>query len=97
MFDSFDDKGKIYTKVVTKSQVKIILQTSTNRIFGQMHVQPGDRLKDALVTSDYFLAVTDAKIFDSDGKKLLYTTNFVAVNLNQILWVAPEEEILKGG
>lgn len=97
MFESIDDKGKIYTKVVTKSPVKIILQTSTNRITGMMHVRPGDRLKDTLVTSEYFLAVTDAKVFDIDGDKLIFETNFIAVNLNQILWVAPEEEILKGG
>lgn len=97
MFESFDDKGKIYTKIVTKSPVKIILQTSTNRIIGMMHVRPGDRLKDTLVTSDHFLAITDAKVFDANGGELLYETNFVAVNLNQILWVTPEEEIIKGG
>lgn len=97
MFESFDEKGKIYTKVVTKSPVKVMLQTSTNRIIGMMHVRPGDRLKDALVTSDHFMAVTDATIFDLDGDKMLYRTNFVAINLNQILWVVPEEEILKGG
>ncbi len=96
MFETFDDKGKIYTKVVTKSPVKIILQMSTNRITGVMHLRPGERLKDALVTSEFFLAVTDAKVFDFTGEKLIFETEFVAVNLNQILWVAPEEEILKG-
>jgi len=96
MFDSFEDKGKIYTKVVTKSPVKVVLQTTTNRIIGNMHVRPGDRLKDTLVSSDDFLAITDAIIFNSDGKKLLYKTNFTAVNINQILWVVPEEEIIKG-
>lgn len=93
----FEDKGKIYTKVVTKSPVKVIVQTSTNRIIGMMHVRPGDRLKDTLVNSDHFLAVTDAIIYDADGNRVVYETNFTAVNLNHILWVVPEEEILKGG
>ncbi|MHB0923177.1 MAG: DUF6812 domain-containing protein [Bellilinea sp.] len=96
MFDPFEDKGKIYTKVVTKSPVKVILQTATNRIVGLMHVRPGDRLKDALVTSDHFLAVTDARIYDVNGTQLIYHTNFIAVNLHQILWVSPEEELLTG-
>lgn len=96
MFDSFEEKGKIYTKVVTKSPVKVILQTTTNRIVGMMHVRPGDRLKDSLVSSDHFLAVTDAIIFDAAGERENYQTRFIAVNINHILWVAPEEEIVTG-
>lgn len=96
MFDPFEEKGKIYTKVVTKSPVKVILQTAINRIVGFVHVRQGDRLKDALVTSEHFLAVTDAEIYDVDGTKVIYHTNFIAVNLNQILWVVPEEELITG-
>ena len=96
MFNSFEEKGKIYTKVVTKSPVKVILQTLTNRIVGMMHVVPGDRLKDALETSDHFLAVTEAAIYDADGKNLIFQTNFLAVNLQHILWVSPEEEMITG-
>lgn len=96
MFDSFEEKGKIYTKVITKSPVKVILQTITNRIVGMMHVRPGDRLKDSLVSSDHFLAVTDAIILDVAGEKEIYRTGFIAININHILWVVPEEEIITG-
>jgi len=96
MFDQFEEKGKIYTKVVTTSPLKVILQTGANRIVGLMHVRQGDRLKDALVTAENFLAVTDAKVFDVNGTNVVYNTNFIAINLHQILWVVPEEELLTG-
>lgn len=96
MQDTFEEKGKIYTQVVTKSPIKAIIQTTTNRISGNIHVRPDDRLKDALDTSDHFLAVTDASVRDKDGKEMILRANFMAINLSQILWVVPEEEIITG-
>ena len=96
MQDTFEKKGKIYTQVVTKSPIKAIIQTTTNRISGNIHVRPDDRLKDALDTSDHFLAVTDASVQDKDGKEMILRANFMAINLSQILWVVPEEEIITG-
>jgi hypothetical protein len=96
MQDTFEEKGKIYTQVVTKSPIKAIIQTTTNRISGNIHVRPDDRLKDALDTSAHFLAVTDASIQDKDGIEMILRANFMAINLSQILWVVPEEEIITG-
>jgi hypothetical protein len=96
MQDAFEEKGKIYTQVVTKSPIKAIIQTTTNRISGNIHVRPDDRLKDALDTADNFLAVTDASVQDKDGKEIILRANFMAINLSQIVWVVPEEEIITG-
>lgn len=93
MFESFDDKGKIYTQVITKSSIKVILQTGGHRIHGYMHVRIGERLKDELDTTINFLAVTDAVVFDSTGNTQLFKTNFMAVNRNQIVWVIPEGDL----
>lgn len=93
MFESFDDKGKIYTQVITKSLIKVILQTAFHRIHGYMHVRIGERLKDELDTAVNFLAVTDAVVFDLTGNTQLFKTNFMAVNRNQIVWVIPEDDL----
>jgi hypothetical protein len=93
MFEPFDDKGKIYTQVITKSPIKVILQTAFHRIHGFMHVRIGERLKDELDTAVNFLAVTDAVVFDLTGDMELFKTNFMAVNRNQIVWVIPEDDL----
>lgn len=94
MFNSFEDKGKIYTQVVSKSPIKIILQTVTHRIHGNMYVRVGDRLKDELDSAVHFMAVTDVEVFDHEGARLILKTNFMAVNFEQIVWVVPAEEII---
>ena len=94
MFDTFEGKGKIYTQVITKSPIKIVMQTTLHRIHGMMHVRVGDRVKDELDTADHFLAVTDAELFDISGTNLIFKTKFLAVNLNQIIWVIPEKELV---
>ncbi len=94
MFDTFEGKGKIYTQVITKSPIKIIMQTTMHQIHGMMHVRVGDRVKDELDTADHFLAVTNAELFDVSGTNLMFKTNFLAVNLNQIIWVIPENELV---
>ncbi|MBA4398450.1 MAG: hypothetical protein D9V45_11410 [Chloroflexi bacterium] len=94
MFDTFEGKGKIYTQVITKSPIKIIMQTTMHQIHGMMHVRVGDRVKDELDTADHFLAVTNAELFDVSGTNLMFKTNFLAVNLNQIIWVIPEKELV---
>ena len=93
MFDTFEEKGKIYTQVITKSPIKIVMQTVLHRIHGLMHVRVGDRLKDELDSAVHFLAVTDAEVYDVNGSNLIFKTSFLAVNFNQIIWVIPEVEI----
>jgi len=43
-----DEKGKIFTEVVTKLPVPIMMQTTTHRVLGNIHVRPDQRLKDEL-------------------------------------------------
>ena len=93
MFDTFEEKGKIYTQVITKSPIKIVMQTVLHRIHGLMHVRVGDRLKDELDSAVHFLAVTDAEVYYVNGSDLIFKTSFLAVNFNQIIWVIPEVEI----
>lgn len=93
MFTSFEEKGKIFTHVVTKEPVDVVIQTPSNCIFGRVHVRPEDRLKDELDRTTNFLAVTQAKIYDREAKNLLFESNFVAVNINNVEWVLPQTEL----
>ena len=93
MFANFEEKGKIFTQVVTKEPVDVVIQTASSCIYGRVHVRPEDRLKDELDRTTAFLAVTQAKIFDRDGNNLLYESNFVAVNVTRIEWILPQSEL----
>lgn len=93
MFANFEEKGKIFTHIVTKEPVDVIIQTPTNCIYGLVHVRPEDRLKDELDRTTAFLAVTNVKIFDRDGKNLLFESNFLAINITSIEWVLPQNEL----
>jgi hypothetical protein len=85
-----DEKGKIFTEVVTKMPISIMMQTTTHRVLGNIHVRPDQRLKDELDRTESFLAVTEASILDADGKTV-HRTDFLAVRRDQIVWVSPEE------
>lgn len=90
---NFEEKGKIFTEVVSKVVVEVTLQTTTHRIRGKIHVRPGERLKDEIDRGELSLAVTEAAIFDLDGKSQLLNTKFMAIQKSHIVWVLPDSEI----
>ena len=92
MVTQFDDKGKIFTSVITKKSIKVLIQTSKHRITGTIFYRPDDRLIDELNNTETFLAVTDAKILDEDNNTL-FEAHFFTVNIQQIVWILPYDEI----
>jgi hypothetical protein len=89
----FDDKGKIFTNIITKQPIRVIVQTEKYRIHGQMHITPSERLKDELNGSDQFVAVTNATVFDAAGN-VTYRSNFLTLNRDFIVWLIPEDDII---
>lgn len=87
----YDDKGKFYTNVIQKVPVPAMVQTTTNLIRGLIHVRQDERLKDELESSEQFIAVTDVSVCDADGK-VVYSSAFIALQKNQIVWVMPLTE-----
>lgn len=87
----YDEKGKFYTNVVTKVAVSSILQTTTHLIRGLIHVLPGERFKDELEGNERFIAVTDANVYDAEGK-IIYKAAFLAVQKETIVWAMPVAE-----
>jgi hypothetical protein len=87
----YDEKGKFYTNVVSKVAVPSILQTTTHLIKGLVHVRQGERLKDELESAEHYIAVTNASVYDADGK-VIFSGPFLAVHNGQIVWVMPVDE-----
>jgi hypothetical protein len=96
MFSSFEEKGKIFTQVVTKKPINVTIQTTSHLIRGKIHIRPEDRVKDELNRKDLFIAVTDAIVYSNTGESL-YHSGFLSVNTEQIVWLMPDEEVKPAG
>lgn len=88
----FDEKGKIFTDVVSKVAIPAVVQTTSHLIRGNIHVRRDERFKDELDRDELFLAMTDAKIMGDEGQTL-HETRFLAVRRTQIVWVMPAHEL----
>ena len=86
----FNEKGKYFTDIISKAAVPAIIQTTTHRIEGYVHIRLDGRLKDELDRNEAFLAVTNAKVLNADGS-ILYETDFLSVARFQIIWGMPSE------
>lgn len=88
MITQYDDKGKIYTPVIQKKKVDVVVQTITHRIQGVLHIHPDERMKDELDKANPFVAITNASILDEQGNEL-YRSDFLAIHRDQIVWILP--------
>ena len=92
----FNEKGKYFTDIISKSAVAVIIQTTIHRIEGFVHVRLGGRLKDELDLNENFLAVTDVRVLNSDGS-LMLKTDFLSVSRAQIVWIFPIDDPADSG
>ncbi len=88
----FEEKGKIFTRVVTKKPIEVTIETISHRIKGQIHIRPEDRIKDELNRGETFIALTNATIYNKVGEQL-FQCNFISINCAHIVWLVPDEEI----
>jgi hypothetical protein len=88
----FDDNGKIFTDIIRKTPIPVMIQMVTHRIHGNIHVKQGRRLKDELDLPEKFIAITAAFIYSPDGQ-ILYQTKFIAVQRDEIIWVMPDSDV----
>lgn len=86
----YDEKGKIFTDIVSKAAVPATIQTTTHLIRGQLHVRRDQRIKDELDLNENFIAVTDVSVLGPDGQTL-FQAPFLAVRRSHIIWVLPEQ------
>jgi hypothetical protein len=87
----YDDKGKIFTDIVSKIAVYATIQTTMHMLRGRIHVRRDQRIIDELDLSENFIALTDVSILGNDGQ-ILFQTPFLAVRRSHIVWVLPEQK-----
>ena len=87
----YDEKGKIFTDVVSKTAIHATIQTTTHLLQGYIHVRRDQRIKDELDRDKDFLALTDVSVLGSNGQSL-FQAPFLAVRRSHIVWVMPEEK-----
>jgi hypothetical protein len=87
----YDDKGKIFTDIVSKIAVYATIQTTMHMLRGRIHVRRDQRIIDELDLSENFIALTDVSILGDDGQ-ILFQTPFLAVRRSHIVWVLPEQK-----
>jgi hypothetical protein len=82
-----DENGKVFTDIVNKTQVDVVIQTLEGQLYGTVHLQPDHRLIDELNDDPAFLAVTNVR---RSGRQ---ESAFLALNKAHILWIAPEADL----
>lgn len=86
----YDEKGKIFTDIVSKVAIQATIQTTTHLVRGRVHVRRDQRIKDELDQNENFLAVTDVTVLAPDGQAL-FQAPFMAVRRSHIVWIIPEQ------
>jgi len=87
----YDDKGKIFTDVVSKIALHATIQTTMHMMRGRIHVRRDQRIIDELDLNENFLAITDVSVLGADGQ-ILFQAPFLAVHRSHIVWVVPEQK-----
>ena len=87
----YDEKGKIFTDVVSKIAIYATIQTTTHLMRGRIHVRRDQRIIDELDLNENFLAITDVNVLGADGQ-VIYQSPFLALRRAHIIWVIPEQK-----
>lgn len=76
----------------TESTTRVVILTGHYRIVGEIGLLPGARVTDYLAESKEFFAVTDAEVWDLNGRKLS-ACRFMDINRDHIEIIMPESAI----
>jgi len=91
MTTRIDAKGKVFTDVVHKTELPVVIQTASQLIHGHMYLRPGDRLIDEMNREDRFVAVTGALIYGANGEAL-QQAEFLTLNKAHVVWIRPDTQ-----
>ena len=85
----FDDRGKIFTDIVSKTAIDATIQTTMHMLRGRIHVRRDQRIIDERDVNENFISITDVTVLGADGQTL-FQAPFLAVRRSHIVWVIPE-------
>lgn len=95
MITHFDDKGKIFTDVVQKIPIGVTIQLPEQRLHGLIHLRSEKRIKEEMNDPEPFVALTQVDVYSKDGRERFFSTNFMAVNKAQIVWIFTDADKTK--
>ena len=72
-----------------ENRTRVVMLAGAYRIKGEIELVPGARITDYMVESKEFFAVTDAEVWDLEGRKIL-TAAFINVCRGHVVVVAPD-------
>ena len=87
----YDEKGKIFTDIVSKIAIYATIQTTTHLMRGRIHVRRDQRVIDELDLKENFLPITDVSVMGPSGETL-FEAPFLALQRSHIVWVFPEQK-----
>lgn len=79
----------------SEAKTRIVVMMGNHRITGSIELIPGARVTDYLAECKDFMAVTDAEVWDMNGRKVM-TSSFLNINRNRIDLIAPEDKVTQG-
>jgi len=72
-----------------ENRTRVVMLAGAYRIKGEIELVPGARITDYMVESKEFFAVTDAEVWDLEGRKIL-TAPFINVCRGHVVVIAPD-------
>lgn len=75
-----------------ETKTRVLVLTANYRIVGKVDLLPGARVTDFLAESRPFIAITDAEVWDLNGRKL-FASSFMNLNRERIELIMPEDTV----
>ncbi len=85
------ESGKYYTDRIHTHRMDVVIVTMKGQVSGQVHLMPGQRIKDMLNERDeVFIALTDVTLTHDDSST--EHVKFVALNKGHIVSIVPLQD-----
>ena len=72
-----------------ENRTRVVILAGPYRVKGEIELVPGARLTDYMVEAKEFFAVTNAEVWDLEGRKIL-TAPFLNLSRGHVVVVAPD-------
>jgi hypothetical protein len=71
------------------SRTRVVILAGSYRVKGEIELVPGARITDYMVESKEFFAVTNAEVWDLEGRKI-FAAPFLNLSRSHVVVVAPD-------
>lgn len=72
---------------INKQTLQVVLFTNNHKLKGHMHVLYNHRALDMLNARERFIALTDVTVSNINDGELLFKSEFIAINKNEIVFL----------